>query len=220
MQAEQRPQRLIGEGQRQVQLPFRKAFSIAVQNIRVRFWRSMITAGGVLLGIAFLASTFGQWMLDKHPVVIRAALDEAARRGQEQELHARLVWLVVMSLTVCAVGIVNSMLMSVSERFKEIGTMKCLGALDSFIVKLFLIEAALLGFTASLIGYLIGFGFAMLMGLFQDGIRAWSLIPAWHVAASFGICLLVGGLLTMLATIVPAVRASKLPPAAALRVEV
>jgi predicted lysophospholipase L1 biosynthesis ABC-type transport system permease subunit len=215
------PERLIGgAGQRQVQLPFRKALSIAVQNIRVRFWRSMITAGGVLLGIAFLSSTFGQSMIAEHAVVQRAAVDEAARRIQEQEAHARQIWLVVMSLIVCTVGITNSMLMSVTERFKEIGTMKCLGALDSFIVKLFLIEACILGMTASLIGYAIGFGFALLVGVIQEGARILGRLPGGPIAAAFGWCLLVGALLTVLATIFPAIRASKLPPAAALRVEV
>ena len=46
-----------------------------------------------------------------------------------------------MSLLVCTVGITNSMLMAVTERFKEIGTMKCLGALDSFVVVLFMLES-------------------------------------------------------------------------------
>ena len=125
-----------------------------------------------------------------------------------------------MSLIVCTVGITNSMLMSVTERFKEIGTMKCLGALDSFIVKLFLIEACLLGVTASLIGYVIGFGFAMAAGAIQNGFKQWSLVPPGAVLLAFLACVLVGALLTVLATIVPAIRASKLPPAAALRVEV
>jgi putative ABC transport system permease protein len=222
MQAEHpTSERLIGgAGQRQVQLPFRKAFSIAIQSIKVRFWRSMITAGGVLLGIAFLASTFGQAILAAHPLLTRAAMDEAMQRLQKEEAHARQVWLVVMSLIVCTVGITNSMLMSVTERFKEIGTMKCLGALDSFIVKLFLIEACLLGITASLIGYVIGFGFAMIAGAMQSGFKQWSLVPPGAVLQALVACLLVGGLLTVLATIVPAIRASKLPPAAALRVEV
>jgi hypothetical protein len=222
MQAEHAaPERLIGgAGQRQVQLPFKKAFGIAIQSIRVRFWRSMITAGGVLLGIAFLGSTFGQAIIAAHPLLTRAAVDEATQRLQLEEAHARQIWLVVMSLIVCTVGITNSMLMSVTERFKEIGTMKCLGALDSFIVKLFLIEACLLGLTASLIGYFIGFGFAMVAGAVQNGIKQWSLVPAGAVLLTFVACILVGALLTVLATIVPAIRASKLPPAAALRVEV
>ena len=40
----------------QVQLPWSKAFEFATRSVRIRFWRSMITAGGIFLGIAFLAS--------------------------------------------------------------------------------------------------------------------------------------------------------------------
>ena len=61
-----------------------------------------------------------------------------------------------MALLVCFVGIMNSMLMSVTERFKEIGTMKCLGALDRFIVTLFFIEAGLMGLIASAAGLVSG----------------------------------------------------------------
>ena len=95
-----------GKGQRMVQLPLRKAFTIALQNIRVRFWRSMITAAGVLLGIAFLGATFGQMIIQSHtPVTNTAGLSEAARQIQEQEQQMRQWWLVSMSLIVCAVGI-------------------------------------------------------------------------------------------------------------------
>jgi hypothetical protein len=54
-------------------------------------------------------------------------------------------WLMSLALLVAFVGILNAMLMSVTERFREIGTMKCLGALDSFIIKLFLIESLFQG---------------------------------------------------------------------------
>ena len=54
------------------------------------------------------------------------------------------------------VGIINAMLMSVTERIREIGTMKCLGALDAFILKIYFIEAALQG----LIGTAMGTGWA------------------------------------------------------------
>jgi ABC-type antimicrobial peptide transport system permease subunit len=70
-------------------------------------------------------------------------------------------WLVVMSLLVSVVGITNSMLMSVTERYKEIGTMKCLGALDNFIIKLFLLESGMLGFFGSLFGAIIGAAFIL-----------------------------------------------------------
>jgi len=207
-----------GKGQRMVQLPMRKAFSIALQNIRVRFWRSMITAAGVLLGIAFLGATFGQMIIQSHtPVNNVAALSEAARRIQEQEQQMRQWWLVSMSLIVCTVGIANSMLMSVTERFKEIGTMKCLGALDGFIVKLFLLEAGFLGIIASFVGYLIGFTGAVVVQLFQVGSKVWERLPLHEVVLYFVLSMVAGTVLTVLATIFPSFQAAKLPPAAALR---
>jgi putative ABC transport system permease protein len=210
-----------GKGQRMVQLPLRKAFSIALQNIRVRFWRSMITAAGVLLGIAFLGATFGQMIIQSHtPATNIHGLSEAARRIQEQEQQMRQWWLVAMSLIVCAVGIANSMLMSVTERFKEIGTMKCLGALDGFIVKLFLLEAGFLGVIASFIGFLIGFVGSVLVQLLQIGPKVWERLPPGEVLLYFVISMVAGTVLTVLATIFPSMQAAKLPPAAALRSEI
>jgi putative ABC transport system permease protein len=219
---EQNPIRIIGgAGQRQVQLPLNKAVKIAMQSIRVRFWRSMITAAGVFLGIAFLSSTLAQSTIAAHtPQVIGEALDQAQRTQIIRGQHDRQVWLVVLSLIVCTVGIANSMLMSVTERFKEIGTMKCLGAMDGFIVKLFLLEAGFLGMLASILGWIVGYGATVLVGLFHDGTKLWPKLPGGDVLSSLVWSLLAGGILTVLATIFPAIRASKLPPAAALRVEI
>jgi putative ABC transport system permease protein len=226
-----RPGSIIGgAGQRQVQLPFSKAFAIALQSIRVRFWRSMITAAGVLLGIALLSSTHAQSTIAKSPVVLidqqqnaQARSDpvlKEEREARRKEADARRQWLVAMSLIVCTVGIANSMLMSVTERFKEIGTMKCLGALDGFIVKLFLIEAVLLGLTASVIGWVIGYVAVVLVGFIREGAKLWPKLPLAEVGQSFVWCLIIGAVLTVLATVFPAIRASHLPPAAALRVEI
>src|SRR5713101_922410 len=209
-----------GAGQRQVQLPLNKAVKIAMQSIRVRFWRSMITAAGVFLGIAFLASTLAQSTIAAHTPLIEGALDQAQRDAIVRGQHDRQVWLVALSLIVCTVGIANSMLMSVTERFKEIGTMKCLGAMDGFIVKLFLLEAGFLGILASVLGWVVGYGAAVLVGLAHDGAKLWPKLPLSESLASFGWSLLAGAVLTVLATIFPAIRASKLPPAAALRVEI
>ena len=209
-----------GAGQRQVQLPLNKAVKIAMQSIRVRFWRSMITAAGVFLGIAFLASTLANSTIGAHTKQDNTGLDPAQQSQIVQGQHDRQIWLVTLSLVVCTVGIANSMLMSVTERFKEIGTMKCLGAMDGFIVKLFLLEAGFLGILASVLGWMVGYGAAVLVGLMHDGSKIWPKLPPGEALAAFGWSLLAGAVLTVLATIFPAIRASKLPPAAALRVEI
>jgi ABC-type antimicrobial peptide transport system permease subunit len=181
----------------------------------------MITAAGVFLGIAFLSSTLAQSTIAAHtPQVFEGALDQAQQLRIVRGQHDRQVWLVALSLIVCTVGIANSMLMSVTERFKEIGTMKCLGAMDGFIVKLFLLEAGFLGMVASVLGWTIGYGATMLIGLMHEGAKLWPKLPPGEVGTSLLLSLLAGAILTVLATIFPAIRASKLPPAAALRVEI
>ncbi|MCK4402075.1 ABC transporter permease, partial [bacterium] len=120
---------------KQVILPLSKAVEISVKSIKVRLGRSVITASGIVLAIAFLMSIFvsgsiNKALLEKGSVEVRVQLQNTG--GEEQ---VKQIWLVVLSLMVCVVGIANAMLMSVTERYKEIGTMKCLGALDRFIIK-------------------------------------------------------------------------------------
>ncbi|GEM_PF-2335967 len=86
---------------------------------------------------------------------------------KEDSPEIRLSWLVILSLLVCVVGITNSMLMSVTERIREIGTMKCLGALDGFIVKLFVIESSLHGIFGTMVGVILGFSAAFLLAFFK-----------------------------------------------------
>ena len=138
----------------------------------------------------------------------------------DKNVYYRMIWLVIMSLLVSAVGITNSMLMSVTERFKEIGTMKCLGAMDSFVVTLFMLEAGMLGIVASLLGWLIGFGSMILVGGFTKGWGVVAGISPAGVAITFLISISVGMLLTMIATIIPAQRAAVMPAAMALRSEI
>jgi protein involved in polysaccharide export with SLBB domain len=138
--------------------------------------------------------------------------DAAARNRQ--------LWLVVMSLIVCTIGITNSMLMSVTERFKEIGTMKCLGALDKFVVELFLLESGMLGIVASFAGWVVGFGLMALTAVAAQGWGALAQLSLTDTLKMLGLAVGSGSLLTMIATIAPAIRAAQMPPAAALRVEI
>jgi putative ABC transport system permease protein len=210
--------------QKQIRLPMKKALEISLNNIRQRFWRAIITAVGVLLGIAFLvsvlsSSTFGeaaarsyglgspQWIAYTDKVTL-------------QETHMRQIWLVSLALLVSTLGITNSMLMSVAERYREIGTMKCLGALDSFVIRLFVLEALMTGIIASTLGGVLGFLVMFLAYLAQQG-TAWlpyarfSWLLEWIV-----ISIVSGSALALLASAWPAAIAAKMPPAAAFRVEV
>ena len=198
---------------RQIQLPLSKALAISLKSIKIRFWRSVITAAGIFLGIAFLVSVLTTSLVQQHlPGTMDAAAQVAAKNRQ--------TWLVIMSLLVCTVGITNSMLMSVTERFKEIGTMKCLGALDIFVVELFLLESGILGIVASFAGWFVGFMSIWLLALAGHGWAVAGGIRVMQILATLGIGVGVGMLLTVIATIPPAIRAAKMPPAMALRTEI
>ncbi|MBR4749543.1 MAG: FtsX-like permease family protein [Abditibacteriota bacterium] len=132
----------------------------------------------------------------------------------------RNIWLAIMSLLVCAVGITNSMLMSVTERFKEIGTMKCLGALDSFIVTIFVLESAVMGIAASFIGFVLGFIISVCSNAADKG---WNYVFAMNpidVLKIFGLAIAAGLVLTFFASIPPARKAATMPAAIALRSEI
>ncbi len=228
------------EIRRQIVLPWPEAFRIAIRNVTLRLGRAAITATGVILGIAFLVSVWTANIIQDAMREDRAlpALQEqaaaadldgqvAAMEGeleqpdaQQAETKARQVWLVVMSLLVCGVGITNSMLMSVTERFREIGTMKCLGALDEFIVRLFLIETAVLGFLGALAGAIIGHLVMLVIYMIKVGPSITAKMDWGQMLKYIGLALIVGCIISLLAAVPPAVRAARMPPAAALSTEV
>jgi putative ABC transport system permease protein len=195
--------------QRQIQLPFSKAWQISIKSIKIRLARSLITAAGIFLGIAFFSSVRTAGLF---PTTGTSAEAIAAAHRQQ--------WLAIMALLVCFVGIMNAMLMSVTERFKEIGTMKCLGALDSFVVKLFFIEAILMGVLASLAGWLGGWLIIVLLHLVSDGVKAFGGDFWTGTLLQMLESLVIGAGITLIAAIPPAMRAAQMPPAAALRSEI
>ena len=227
------------EIRRQIVLPWPQAFRIAIRNVTLRLGRAAITATGVILGIAFLMSVWTQAVVeeatqDEQSIAIatgvgasETVLDDedlgaAATTGDEEHTEgaARRSWLVVMSLLVCGVGITNSMLMSVTERFREIGTMKCLGAMDEFIVRLFLIETAVLGFLGAIVGAILGHVIMLLVSIIRFGVSVVPKIDWGQMLIYIGFALLIGCVISLVAAVPPAVRAARMPPAAALSTEV
>jgi ABC-type antimicrobial peptide transport system permease subunit len=186
--------------------PISVALKQAMKSIRMRMLRQFATAFGVLLGIAFYAS-------------VRTSLALSENDPDAVEGAVKLRWLVFLSLLMCLVGITNAMLMSVTERYKEIGTFKCLGATNSFIVKVFFLEALLIGVISSTVGAILGIAIMVVVRLFSDGASSLSALnSSWLpiLLTAIGI----GTLITILAAILPAIQAARMPAAAALRVEV
>lgn len=125
-----------------------------------------------------------------------------------------------IALFVAAIGIANTMMMSIYERTKEIGVMKVLGCSLGNIRLMFLTEAAFIGFIGGVIGLVISYILSFICNLVlpslvgYDGMKI-SVIPIWLVVVAILFSTLIG----MLAGFFPAQRATKLSPLAAIRNE-
>ncbi|MDE6847581.1 MAG: ABC transporter permease [Lachnospiraceae bacterium] len=124
-----------------------------------------------------------------------------------------------VSLFVAAIGITNTMMMSIYERTKEIGVMKVLGCDLRNIRSLFLLEAGFIGFIGGIIGLILSFTLSVIINKLAQATEEYmsgiSYIPIWLVLLSLIFAVLVG----MIAGFFPARRAMKLSPLAAIRNE-
>ena len=126
-----------------------------------------------------------------------------------------------VSLFVAAIGITNTMMMSIYERTKEIGVMKVLGCDLRNIRSLFLLEAGFIGFIGGVIGLGLSYTISMVINKVASSASSYmdissiSHIPLWLAMLSLVFAVLVG----MVAGFFPALRAMKLSPLAAIHTE-
>jgi ABC-type antimicrobial peptide transport system permease subunit len=146
-------------------------------------------------------------------------LDEM--RNTARTIQLVLAGIGAVSLFVAAIGITNTMVMSIYERTREIGVMKVLGSRLVDIKRLFLFEAALIGGIGGLIGLGLSFGVSKLINqlgagaLGMDGGSGLSYIPFWLAAAGIGFSMLIG----LISGYYPAKRAMNLSALDAIRTE-
>jgi len=122
-----------------------------------------------------------------------------------------LVVAAAFSLLVAGIGIMNIMLVSVTERTKEIGLRMAVGATGPVISLQFLIESVLISVTGGLIGVLVGVG----ASTFVSSFGMPSSVPAWSIYVSFLVCVFIG----VLFGYIPAQKAANMDPIEAIRHE-
>ncbi|MBC2703836.1 FtsX-like permease family protein [Desulfobacula sp.] len=211
---------------KQVVLPFLKSVEIAVKSIKSRFFRSLITTISLILAISFYSYIktnsyiISGIVFSENKIAIQTLSQggyEIPATGEQYNTTPKERWILFLSLLVCVVGIVNTQLMAVADRFREIGTMKCLGALDRFILKLFLIEAFLQGFIGAAIGALTGAGIALCGSLIKFGTLAITYVSFNGIFISIASSILLGCFLSLLGVLYPALLAARMQPIEAMR---
>lgn len=152
-----------------------------------------------------------------NPNNIKYKAENILQQAKElQELSAatnnQLIWIASISLLVGGIGVMNIMLVSVTERTKEIGLKKAIGAPNSKILTQFLTEAAVLTSLGGVLGVLVGIALAQVVSKMSQAPVAIS-VPAIMISVVFSMVIgIVFGLL-------PSVKAAKLKPIDALRYE-
>jgi putative ABC transport system permease protein len=164
-----------------------------------------------------ITSAFGKTLGATTPKAIMAVRQQAASG------NASFILMVgIIALVVGAVGIVTTLYNSVTERIREIGTMKAIGAQNAEILALFLVEAALIGIIGASSGMGIGMIAGVLLGILTTTTPGGG--PPVHIPPIFvltdllKVWMLSLGL-SVLAGMYPAWKASKLSPMVALRRE-
>lgn len=189
--------------QRRVASDWRIAWRQAFASLRVRLLRQTLTTLGIAAGSAYFAAA----------LVIRSV--EVAKPTVDAVTLARVDWQAAAAAALCLLGVSNSMFIAVTERFREIGTFKCLGATDGFIVAVFFFEGLFMGLLGSVVGAVLGAGGTGLVLSWggSDLMASWVLSAIfWGSSAGTG--------LTLIAALAPATVASRMPAVAALRTEI
>jgi ABC-type antimicrobial peptide transport system permease subunit len=198
------------EGFGRLTFTYRDALRLGTYYIRRRIDRVIIN----IISIA-LANSFLTLLLLTNTLLRTSSTPEGTIHLVEDSQFL----LVIIALVVSVVGITNAMLIAVFERYKEIGTIKCLGALDQHILLLFLVEAVIQGIIGGISGFILGMLAAFITTINNIGFDIIFNIPFTSIFKYMISTTILSTFLTLMATLYPALKASELNPIEALRYE-
>ena len=196
-------------------------YTTVMKRIAAQTWYSSIVCSAITEELSDAAiEELTQILRDNHKLKGDAA-DDFTIRSQAEMMETMsstmdtvtliLVVAAAFSLLVAGIGIMNIMLVSVTERTKEIGLRMAVGATGPVISLQFLIESVLISVTGGLLGILVGCSASTFLGSF--GMP--SSVPAWSIYVSFLVCVFIG----VLFGYIPAQKAANMDPIEAIRHE-
>lgn len=197
----------------QAQLSPHALLQMSMRSLRHQIASSLLQLATIAATAALLMYVLGQIIIERAAPAL--GLDTGGAEGK----MAQLVWMLVVILLVCAISNVTSMLLSVTRRFREIGTLKCLGAFDHTILALFMMEAVLLGGTGAVAGTIIGLLVTIVSAVFGYGAVALSGPVLPQLLAAMVLPILVVAVLSLAGAAYPSWQASKMLPITAMRSE-
>jgi hypothetical protein len=195
-----------------------RAFAFSLQGIRLRLGR----IGVVLIGVA-LAIAFSAFLMTLNGLMADLSKNETVATGITQEQRDFQKWWVVIAVAIAFVGITNAIMMSVTERIKEIGTLKCLGACDMHIVKIFFFETLLLGILGGILGAFLGYALGLFVFRQQFSAldaKVFANVSYLKQFVNVPICVGISAAVAFVASAIPVFFAAKVEPAEAMRYEV
>jgi len=213
------PRLEVDESRGASSFPLGEALAFSAQSVRLRLGRMFIVLVGVALAVAFMTALLVMGEMFKGlPTIFETA--GAAPVGAAEPGDDFTKWWIMVALLISVTGITNSMLMSVTERIKEIGTLKCLGATWLHILEVFLFESLFIGMIGGLAGGLLGVVFAGANFAMQFGLGSLALMGARTLGIGLGAAVGLAMVLCLLSSIYPVYYASQIQAAEALRYEV
>lgn len=197
-------------------------YSTVMKRIAAQTWFSSIVCSAITEELSDAAiEELTQILRDNHKLKGDAA-DDFTIRSQAEMMETMsstmdtvtiiLVVAAAFSLLVAGIGIMNIMLVSVTERTKEIGLRMAVGATGMVISLQFLIESVLISLTGGLLGILLG---GLVSNFVVPLMGMPSSIPAWSIYVSFAVCTFIG----IIFGYIPARKAANMDPIEAIRHE-